>query len=70
MGSYTILAPCAYAKDGRMVRHRTPGAVVELDDATAAKLGAAVQPATSNEAPAQQPAPEPELPMPPGHEAP
>lgn len=44
MDSYQVLTPCAYVNAaGAAVVHRRPGAVVELDEATAAELGDAVR---------------------------
>ena len=59
MASYVVLAPCAYVHDGRVVRLRRPGAVVELDEATAATLGAAVAPQGESAPAAATPEPTP-----------
>ncbi|GAS96801.1 Gp10, partial [Mycolicibacterium canariasense] len=42
MAKYQIPEPCAYAVDGVGVQHTEPGAVVELDAATAEALGQSV----------------------------
>lgn len=39
MSEYRVLAPCVYVQDGSVVRHKRPGAVVELSDEVAAELG-------------------------------
>jgi len=69
MGSYEIMAPCAYVQDGWLVRQRKPGVTVEIDDATAATLGASVRPAGAVAEPASVAAPEP-APKPPPQPAP
>ncbi|MCV7255341.1 hypothetical protein H7J86_24565 [Mycobacterium hackensackense] len=43
MAQYTIVKECAFTQDGKGVHHTEPGAVVELDEATAAELGDAVE---------------------------
>ena len=50
MPTYKIVAPCAYPKDGRIVRHRRPGAEVEIDAATAKQLGKRVHKVTAKSA--------------------
>lgn len=43
MAKYKIVEPCAFLQDGKAVHHTEAGAVVELDDAEAKRLGAAVE---------------------------
>lgn len=51
MPTYEVVAPCAYARDGRLVRHRRPGAIIELDEVTATLLGSKVKPVTPKRRP-------------------
>jgi len=57
VSKYQVVAPCAYKANGRMYRHFQGGAVVELDDDVAAKLGGAVAPVDAPKA--AEPVPEP-----------
>lgn len=58
MGLYLIEKPCSFAVDGRGVAYRKTGAVVELDEATAASLGDAVCSLARAEVPAPDPEPQ------------
>lgn len=44
VAKYKIVEPCAFLVGGKAVHHTEPGAVVELDDAEAKRLGDAVEP--------------------------
>jgi len=43
VATYLVVAPCAYVDNKGAHVHSKPGAVVDLDDDTAALLGAAVK---------------------------
>lgn len=61
MARYWIESKCVYMQDGRSVIHRKPGAVVELDNETAAGLGDRVRAVNENPDVAPEPTPtEPE----------
>jgi hypothetical protein len=57
---YQIVRPCAYVADGKPVWHRKAGAVVELTEVAALRLGTRVRLTRAPRPTHQPPAPEPE----------
>lgn len=60
MSVYMIEKPCSIFLDGTVVRYRNTGAVLELDDATAAGLGDAVRKCGEASVPVPESPPEPD----------